>query len=348
MRIFNGAAALVGVAAVAFVPLASAGITVDGNLADWGVNLQTQNVYYNGSSYEYGDYQYSVNGVTGYYNQLVLSSFAPVGVTGISYVAQLDNAPEDHGGGFCNVDAIYATFSPSTAYFAVVAATNPNGTEWDGYGSMRFGPGDLNVTVAQGAQTTNFGIGARPISLSKYGLVSSIWGPGDLRNPATWATYTNVNGNGTYYTTTQALVVKKPNWSWVDDPDMPVNAYFVGNSGTVVGDATAAWKRLVVDGNAYVGYDQPDPYGHEAFLPYSTWVYEVAVPLDDLGITPGSRANLSLSFAADCGNDSMSLANISVDAPEPISVVFFGTGIVCLFGFAVRQRILSKKIKHAS
>jgi hypothetical protein len=355
MRALRGWAIIGGVAVLGFLAKPDFGntIAVNGNLSGWGVNLQTADT----SAYSGGQATYNVNGVTGSYNQFVPGSFVPANPTGISYVVEQTLPAEDEGGGFCDVKAIYATFDTVNAYFAVVTTCNPNGTSWDGYGNMRFGPGDLNITVSKpSAASVNYGIGARPIDLSVYGDINDIWGPQDQRAPTTWAGSPYVaNTQYSSFTTSTAMVAQNPTWSHVDNPDLPSSfeAYFAAGTGTAEAGVQAEWNIISTpgsqgsNGNYYAGYDQPDTsYGH--MEPYPSWVYEVAVPLTELGLQAGDTMNVT--FAADCGNDSLSLNTLLLSStggplvgspvPEPMAAIFFGTGLVGVLGYIARRRML--------
>jgi hypothetical protein len=358
MRILTASIAIVGIAALTFAPQASAGpIIFTGSPTDWGVNLQTQ---LGGS--------YNVNNVAGTYNTIVRSSLTPTSVSGVSSFVEVTPLPEDHGGGFCDVMAIYASVDSASgyAYFGVITNSNPNGTPWDGYGNARFGPGDLKITVTQTSSADAvYGIGARPIDLAtKYGLVTN--GTLDRRNPASWVsgTVTDATANtaGTYFNGSaeirKSVTGNALQWDHVDNPGPAIDAYMVANTGSQVGTASAQWNRVIGNGNAYtgnyVGYNQADPYGvpsGHTTEPYSTWIYEVAVKLSDLGITDTSNSPvLALSyFAADCGNDSLSMDPLLAEqggilvgtnqAPEPVAMIFFGTGLVAVGGYVARRRM---------
>ena len=51
------------------------------------------------------------------------------------------------------------------------------------------------------------------------------------------------------------------------------------------------------------------------------------------------------NFAADCGNDSLSMSSIPVagappsPVPEPMAAIFFGTGVVGVLGYVARRRM---------
>jgi len=336
---------------MAFIVLAAlacgsmaATINVDeSTLADWGVSLAQQpNGSFMSSSFTP---KAGVNYVTGY-NILV--------DRGTPYNYATD--PTDfygHGGELCDIEAAYVTFDTSNVYFAIVTSANPNGTTWDGYGNDRFGPGDLNVTVTKGTQSTDYGIGARPVNLTYYGAISDIWGPGDNRSMVTWDGATTTNGTfnaagatstpGTYFTTSEAEVRSSPAWSWVDNPGTSLQAYFEGGTkapGSLVGQVSASWYQVYTTGYTYPG----DPYAHQN--PYGTWIYQVAVPLSDLGLNQAGAMLTSMSFGMDCGNDILAFSNVTFGAPppvpEPVTAIFFATGVVGVLGFAARRRMLRK------
>jgi len=304
------------VAAVMAVGLAAAAsggtVTIDGDISsDWGVNLQLYNT---------GD---TINGVAG--TRFVADSFVP-SVSGIVGHVSNDDVPISHGGEPFDVEAMYCTVDDDYVYFAIVTSASPRGTRWDGYGDCRFGPGDLKVTVdGNGGGETVYGIGARPIDLTTSGLIG--YGPTDQRGAVTWDSATDVGGTHTYYTTSQARVESGPTWSYVDNPGCDIDAYFVGGSGAYLGYADAAWKRWAAVGDYY----EDDPYGKDE--PYGTWIYEVGVQRSLMSLTSGTDLDLSF-FATDCGNDAIALL-----IPEPVSMVFFGTGVVGVLGFVARRRM---------
>jgi len=367
MSVLTRWAAIGSVAILGFMARPSAAAPV---LSNWGVTLSTQNTTDPGTGY-------TINSISGTYNYLtinpngnpadtyVIGSGSGLPVTGtnpfdVDYAVKATPLDELNGGGFCQVDAVFATFkgtgANATAYFAVVTNSNPNGTSWDGYTPARFGPGDLSLTVANGPMTTQFGIGARPINLDTPGYGAINYGTTDTRNPASWGNaYTPSLTNYTSFATTSADVVAGPTWSHVDneggdESNMTQNAYFIANTGTSVGSATATWQQLVIGGNPYVGYDQAESqYGDANMQPYSTWVYEVAVPFSDLGLSYGDA--FRVVFAPDCGNDSLALTGIVLPGtvtspgpvvPEPISMIFFGTGLVAVGGYVTRRKMLAK------
>ncbi len=277
------------------------------------------------------------------------NTYYGVNSSGVEYAVKTTTLDEANGGGFCQVDAIFATVSGGTAYFAVVTDSNPNGTSWDGYTPARFGPGDLSVTTTSGT----YGVGARPIDLeTAYGSIN--YGTTDARDPASWASYV-ANASKTSFTTNYADVVKSPTWSHVDneggdESNMTLSAYFLGNTGAFQGFASASWNLVNINGTPtpYVGFDQPETgYADPDMEPYSTWVYEVAVPLTDLGLSSNAplQALDSISFAPDCGNDSLTLTPIvgaPPAVPEPVAAIFFGTGLIAVGGFVAKRRMLRK------
>ena len=95
-------------------------------------------------------------------------------------------------------------------------------------------------------------------------------------------------------------------------------------------------------GTAYM--DPNDVYANEqGTQPYGVWVYQVAVPLVDLGLT--SDAQLAISFGMDCGNDILSMNAIyssvgNQPVPEPMAMIFFGTGLVGIGGYMARRKML--------
>ena len=275
------------------------------------------------------------NGVNTYVVGQSAGLYSGINGSGVAYLVKTTPLAEANGGGFCQVDAIFATVSGGTAYFAVVTDSNPNGVTWDGYGNARFGPGDLNVT----AGGNNYGIGARPVDLTTYGQIN--YGSTDLRSPAT------MNG-------TQADVVTNPAaWYHVDNYPLPSPpepyetpyAYFKGPTTPSV-TATASWQQLDIGAITDVGYTQLDTQTN-TMQPYSTWVYQVAVPLTKLGLPSNAPLSTitSISFAPDCGNDSVTLFPLIAESnpvPEPVSMIFFGTGLVAIGGYVARRRMLHK------
>jgi len=316
---FAVAMAVIGLA----VSAQGATVTIDGDLTDWRVNLQLYNT---------GD---TIDGVAG--TRFVANSFTPS--AGIEYQATNDDVATDHGGELFDVEAVYYTYDADNTYFAVVTSSNPNGTRWDGYGDRRFGPGDLRLGVNDNGSTVFYGVGARPVDLTTYGLVSDIWGPTDQRGAITWDSTKDVGGSGTHYTTSEARVESGSTWSYVDNPGVDIDAYFVGGTGTDAGYAEAAWKQWAAVGDYY----EDDPYGKDE--PYGTWIYEVAVPHSLLSLGADSTLDMSF-FALDCGNDAIGLTDLALPiggpvpvVPEPMSMIFFGTGLVGVFGFVARRHL---------
>jgi hypothetical protein len=274
---------------------------------------------------------------------------SPNNGSGVQYAVKTDALPGGNGGGFCQVDAIFASFLGPTAYFAVVTDSNPYGVRWDGYTPARFGPGDLNVTVTGG---NNYGIGARPIDLQTAGSIGGGVYP-DARSPATWTAY-STGSTPPSLTTSSADVVLNPTWKQVDnnagtggEAHVTKQGYFnpTDTGHTPFDHVAASWTQLVIAGNSNVGYTGPDPY-YAPDQPYSTWIYEVAVPVADLGLVTGVN-NLDVSFAPDCGNDSLHLSAAvylvgGQVVPEPVSMIFFGTGLVAVGGYVARRRMLRK------
>jgi len=321
------------VVAVAVLGLAAAAqattVTIDGDLADWGVNLE---LYESGGTY-------NVNGHSGDYTRFLSSSFIPS--SGIAYAVDNDEVPTAHGGELYDVEAMYATHDSDNAYFSVVTSADPNGTRWDGYGELRFGPGDLKLTIHNDVGVV-YGVGARPIDLAQYGLISQIWGPLDQRDPATWDSKA---GDGTYYTTSEARIEQEPTWSYVDNPGADIDAYFVADSGTLSGYAQAAWRQWSATGDYY----EKDPYGKDE--PYGTWILEMSVPLSALGLNESQHVGISY-FALDCGNDALVIENLPIGPnaeprpiPEPISMLFFGTGVAAVAGLIGRRRRKSRQAR---
>jgi hypothetical protein len=307
------------VLAIVGIALAANGatVTVDGDLTDWGVDLQLA---------------YTGNTVAGYPGSAFLpGSFAPS--PGITYGLANDDVSLFSGGELSDVEALYCTHDETMVYFAVVTSSNPNGTRWDGYGDQRFGPGDLRLSVGDEV----YCVGARPLDLTIYGLSSDINGPPDQRHSITWDSATDVAGDGTYYATSQARVERGAEWSHVNNPGDDSDGYFVGGTGEFVGYTAAAWKQKFVVGDYYIN----DPVGQDE--PYGTWIFEVALSRSLLGMTGTGEIKQS-AFALDCGNDVILLADTFVDskivasAPEPTMIIFFGTGVVGVLGFVVRRR----------
>jgi len=322
----NGGGGVAFAVALAVMGLAAAAqattVAIDGDLADWGVNLE---LYDSGGAY-------NVNGQSGNYTRFLNSSFDPS--SGIAYVVDNDDVPTADGGELYDVEAMYVTWDSNNAYFAVVTSANPNGTRWDGYGELRFGPGDLKLTIHNDVGVV-YGVGARPINLAQYGLISQIWGPLDQRAPATWDSKA---GDGTYYTTSEARIEEEPTWSYVNNPGADIDAYFVGDSGTLAGYAQAAWRQWSAAGDYY----EKDPYGKDE--PYGTWILEMSVPLSALGLNESQHVGISY-FALDCANNALVIENLPIGPnaeprpiPEPISMVFFGTGLVAVCVFAKRKK----------
>jgi hypothetical protein len=246
--------------------------------------------------------------------------------------------------------ALYYTHTSTTAYFAVVTNASPYGTPWDGWPSTDlFGPGDLNVNVANGSQSSNYGIGARPVDNS---LPITSTGP-DNRNMLTWDSIASEgpNSHGQKSITTAAAEVRLgPQWGWIDNGNIPSQAYFEGAGGapilgtppgTLLDSVTASWTQV---GTAY--NDPNDGYANEVGTqPYGIWVYQVAVPLGDLGLNASGAMVTSVSFGMDCGNDVLTLYPGTAGAqpvPEPVTAIFFATGVVGVLGFAARRRMLHK------
>ncbi len=329
---FGGHVACAGLLAAAALLLlsgvaAATTITPDGDLSDWGVNLQ---LYYTSS-----DPSVTVQGVRP--TKFVEASFSS-SLSDVQSDVSNDDMAANHGGELCDVEAIYGTFDATYAYFAVVTTANPAGTRWDGYGNRRFGPGDLRIVTSAG---TTYGVGARPLDLTVYGEIDEVNGSEDEREYITWDSY---SFDGTSYTTSAARVESGASWHHVDNPDENWDAYFKGGSGTLEASVDAAWKRQTLD---IVGGDSTiygDYYEHSSYDkddPYSTWVYEVAIPRSVLGLDdPDSMMDISM-FALDCGNDALAIGEMTFapPVPEPVAFVFFGTGLVGVFGYFTRRRM---------
>jgi len=294
-------------------------ISVDGDLTDWGVNLQLVN---SGGTF-------NVNGQTGPYTTFVPSSFTPS--AGIDFQVTNDDVPASHGGELFDAEAIYAYSDATNIHIALVTSSNVNGTRWDGYGDRRFGPGDVKITTQDGLE---FGLGARPLDLTVYGRISEIWGPYDARDQVTWDSISEQTGD-TYYKTTEALVAADPTWSYVNNPGADIDAYFVGGTGTPRGYATAAWRQWSDVGDYY----EDDSYGRDE--PYGTWIFEAAVPRSMLGFDEDSEGTLSLSFfSLDCGNDTIAVeadfaGAVIYTVPEPATASLFAMGV---FGLILSRR----------
>ena len=319
------------------------GITVDGDLSDWGVTLDL-----------------TVTGSVGTYTATRFTDgcFNPAaGYEEVQYA--VENDTWSVGSEFCDVETVYCVVddqgtvptSDDTLCFAVVTSADPNGQAWDGYGSARFGPGDLRVQ----ANGTRYGVGARPIGLAVYGAVG--YGDPDLRGSGvgggTWDSLTApaswVQGN--YYSKFQTTTARVESgavgtWDWynVDWPAGPELGYFARGTGDFEGHVHAAWRRwsdpelaLTDDTGGrpvdYGDYYADDPHGKTE--PYHTWVYEVSVPLSYLGYGFLSPNPEVVAFGVDCSNDILEL-DVDVQGapppliPEPGALSLVGLGLVGL------------------
>lgn len=337
---FGGHTACIGVLAAAALLLlsgvaAATTITPDGDLSDWGVNLQLE--------YTSSDSNVTVQGVRP--TRFVAASFTS-SLSDVQADVSNDDMAANEGGELCDVEAIYGTFDATYAYFAVVTTSDPAGTRWDGYGNRRFGPGDLRLVAFDGSSSTTYGVGARPKDLTEYGEIDEVNGSEDEREYITWDSY---SFDGTSYTTSAARVESGASWHHVDNPNEDWDAYFKGGSGTLEASVDAAWKRQTLDivdgaGNVIGSTIYGDYYEHSSYDkddPYGTWIYEVAIPRSVLGLdNPNSLMDISM-FALDCGNDALAIEEMTFGppVPEPVAFVFFGTGLVGVFGYLSRRRM---------
>ena len=96
-------------------------ITVDGSWSDWGINPSS------------GDWSASTGTRIFYENY--------TGTDGTAYLEP------GWGGQFFDAEAIYATWSGNSLYFAIVTGFDPDGVKW---GSTLYTPGDIFVNTGDG------------------------------------------------------------------------------------------------------------------------------------------------------------------------------------------------------
>jgi len=290
-------------------------ITVDGDLSDWGVTLDLEKPG--------GTFVDAASGIT--YDKVKFAAGSLLTAASDVHYDTGDNVLIGPGSEFCDVEGVYWTHDASDLYVAAVTSLDANGQRWNGFGTARFGPGDVrlrNVTTG-----SDYGLGARPIGLKVYGAIPGV--DPDVRDAGTWDD--NPPGGwsaGDYltaFTTAKARVESAPDWYHVDYPGATDEGYFEKASGTFLGYGEALWEQWT-DEWTYGDYFEDDDLGYAE--PYTTWIFEARVPLSFFDFSEGDIVDVR--FFADCANDGLSVPGQFQVVPEPAGLGLLGLALLSL------------------
>jgi hypothetical protein len=308
-------------------PAAMAGVTVDGNLGDWGVTAGSGDSLVFGSSIvnattlgggkgSVPDFLGSGSGVVMYYQaEDLVGSGGRVG--------------PDYGGQNYDAEFMGVFVDDCKLYIAVASGQRPDN------GLSQFGPGDIRVEATLnpaggGTESHVFGIevGGGPGTGTAYNAYYGGSPPASIAEGAPGTTY-DLNGNGYtvgLYTSDHTgllgsdgvLPVSQHNagqlagtvWltdnagDWINDPIAPPSpTQFQLQSGTEVGTAD------------YV-FNFGTGIGEHSFI-------ELCLDLAALGFSAGTEGSLSVKWRPACGNDELLPEALTVSCPiePPPSVV---------------------------
>ena len=275
----------------------------------WGVTV--------GSTIYDGADQLTFDGLATTDIEYVVGSYKYTGVDGTWFGPHAAAAPGEAYALHRQCDAMGLFFSADTdsMKFCVVTSSKQDGETAPGmgYGAREFGPGDLKIDV--GGNT--YGIGLRVDNL--------VWAVDPATTYPGFQIHKAEGGTDSIFARdagTLGRVELGPAWDRVNHPSLPdydpaAYAFFVKNSGSLVGSATVNYQNTGV-----------------SLEGYSVYAYEVTVPWATLGINP-ENYDFTASWRPDCGNDLLSLDCSKV--PEPSAMLALVSGLVGLAGYRRRR-----------
>jgi hypothetical protein len=273
-------------------------ITVDGNVADWGISVGDNNTS-NFSNPQINDSSIRA---------LFYASKDAPDTSGDSYFLGTN-----YGGQNYDVEFMGLAFDAEKLYLTIVTGQRPDN------GFQRFSPGDIRIVAKSGKD-------ANATVLAQYGIEVGggagglVGAPntGMLEEGAPGSTYT-LNSSG--YTVGHTAVTGRTvgsiweNPNWLLDPIEPGTPVQLNGGGTYLGTADFVYTR-----NA-------DPTTQHSVIELSL----------DLGIF-GDAAALDIYWAPSCGNDVLVINDdlIPTSVPEPGVLAALGIGFLA-FRFARRR-----------
>lgn len=351
---------VVAAASLALPPLASAGITVDGSLTDWGITVGTP-----GSGDGIGtSYGVPLSGTTtgkitvggeDFYGKFGTSSINGVRtVGGFTYQYMIEDSKDRAGDdgilgpnqGGQNYDAEFLGVGVEGKFLKIAILTGQRPDN----GVTKFAPGDIRIVTADGVYGIEVGGGVYSGTASAGQITEGMQGTTFLTNTSgTTIAYLNSDNAANHGSAsdlnqlrphredqTAGSVWRNPNWRTDIVADQFPNVPGVGTidvqmqfSGGAEGERLSHWTA-----DSYLNYI----YKWDANSQHA--VIEISLYLGFFGTRDDPNLIQEISWSPVCGNDEVWLTGLNIVAtPEPSSLALLATaGLVCGGGWWRRRR----------